>query len=968
MAYYFGLSGINTVDETSFGKPLAVVREKKKDVKHKYPGDFFWRTSDDGQKLFNGSEVFVGGQSSTVLFFSGGRRARLSENTLLRISEDNSDKNKLILSLNDGGFNIRSMQADQMGLVLRVGEGSLKIRPGYNYDLHVKKKEDALGLSMASGNLVMDGVTDKSSLSQGESVVVRDRNHANSAPGNSNSVELYIDQVIDPTIKLISPVEKQIVYKGEKSTVFLWECSPSDRQVLEYSTHPDFYENVKEFNVTGQKLYPIPMEHMQGDVFWRIVSYTEGIAKYSSPSYFKVANLQPAAFKEVNVHFVERGKWQLLATVQSTDPEARYEFQLSRFENFSEPYDAYVGAPPFRSLIDQDGKFFLRMRRLYSNQLVSEWTSTKVLQIRPPIVAPTLTLAPNTEYSQGVTTATFSWNMVADAEFYLLRLSSTSSFISSNVIRLPKNKQDYSISESLTQNMYAVIQAEAAEGEVSPISNIVTLQPPSNAAKGSLAKAGSNRSGDAGSASAAANLTLLSPANNSVAYVDKPVELKWSGPAVTLELSPVRQFSQNVEKLKVAGTTNLGITRKTPGSLYWRLVGTDGRPTEARRLSLVAVSDINLDRAQLRFIERGKWEILAKVRDAKNQEQFNLQLSRTEDFKKIEDSYKGTLANGFKISTPGEYFIRAQRLLADKPASKWSNAASVDIRAPLSTPVLTEKKEDLISPIAVRVTINWKPVPFAKDYLIEVADTPMFGNVQLKIKVNETKYAVEHATKEPSFVRVLARSQEGELSPASEVFKIKGVLPGPVIERYEITYANIEKSKDSDSLHILWTHRKNAKKYVVEVARTEDLKNSTRIETKNIEIFMPIKEVGWYYFRMIPISENPDFFDTPSKVYGVEYRKQADLIAAEMDAPAKGANFKAGEAIRFAWGQILSAAWYELEVSNQQDFKGSTVYKIEARDYYLRQGLTQGRWYFRIRGRSSSQVSPWSNTSFIDVQ
>lgn len=963
VTYYFGVLGPNTsVDETSFGKPLAVIRNLNREVRHKYPGDFFWRTSNEGQKLFNGSEIFVGSQSSTVLFFSGSRRARLSENTLLRISEDNTDKNNLILTLNDGSFNIRSFPTDQSSVVLRVDEGGLKIRPGYKYDLYVKKKEKALGLSLASGHLQMDGVAEKTELQQGESVIVRNRNPLSQRGSDGpNKVELYIDQSIDPSIRLINPQEKQIVYKSDRAQTFRWEShSTSDRQVLEYSSHPDFFDNLTKIDVTNQKLYPIPSQKMQGDIFWRIVTYKEGVPQFSSPSYFKVANLQPIHLKELKVSFLERGKWQLEATVDSTDTNARYEFQVSKSDTFTEPYDAFVGPAPFRSLLDQSGQFFVRVRRLYNNDLLSDWSELKTLQVRPPISAPTLSLASNKEQTQGAVTAEVTWSADAYSENFLLRTSPDADFKSSKIIRLPKDKLEYRITENLNKNLYVAVQAESVEGEVSPLSNVVILKPSAAALK-SLA----TNASDAQKAQAV--LKLLTPPNNAVAYVGKPVRFEWTGTAAALEISPVAGFSQNVEKFKTVGLSSFEITRKNAGPLYWRLIKTNGQRSDFRHLSVVPMTDINLEEASLRFIERGRWEVFAKVRNARAAETFQLELSRSEDFKTLVASYKGTLNKGIPVSEPGRYYLRAQKLLADKPASGWSNTATADVRPPLQAPELLKEKEELVSPILVRVTVQWKPVPHAKDYLIEMSDTPGFGSKKLKIAVNDEQYDIEHSTRDPSFVRVIARSAEGEISPASEVFKVKGVLPGPSVDRYEIAFGNIEDKKDSDKLHILWNHRKNAKKYFLEVGRREDLKDAKRLETKNIEFFMPVTQEGWYYFRLIPSSESTEFFDTPSQVYAVEYRKQEDLQPAALEAPNKGKRFKRGDAIRFAWGQILGAAWYELELSQNTDFTGSTVYKVEARDYYLKQGLDNGRWYFRIRGRSSSQSSPWSESSFIEI-
>ncbi|MFV3408555.1 hypothetical protein ACNH6C_08095 [Bdellovibrio bacteriovorus] len=982
VGYLAGIPGLSKVDETSLGKPLAVVREIRSQVRHKYPGDFFWRTAADGQKLYNGSEVFVGEKSAALLHFSGNRRARLSENTLLRISEDSGDRNNLILALNDGAFNLRSFPNDNTGIILRVDQAGLRIGPGSKYDLYVKKKEHALGLAMAAGQASIEGVEDKQLLTHGESVIVRSRSSGtnNSADGRAqetSKVELYIDQTIDPSIKLLLPAEKQMIYKNETNQVFLWESSPAERQTLEYSTHPDFYHIDGELDVTGQKTTPIPVAKLLGDVFWRVVSYKEGVPHFSTNSYFKVANLQKTKLSEPRLTFIERGKWQLDVSVVNSAPDSRYEFQVSRTERYQDLYDAFVGPSPFRSLIDQSGDFYLRVRRLYRNDLVSDWSDAIKVQIRNPLTAPELKVTSQSEKAGGVVAAQLAWHGEEAAEHFLLRTSFNSDMRDSKINRLPKSKTVFEINEYLTKPYYISLQTESKEGEVSPSSNIITLHPSATALKNLAASSAAAKAAElqAQKAAAAAEeerknaLTAISPEDNLVAYIGKPVRFEWSGSAPSLEFSTVPKFTQDIEKVNTAGRSFVEVTRKKAGVLYWRLIAANGKPGAARKITVVAPSDINLERADLRLIERGRWEITAKIRDAKNNQQFEVQLSRTPDFSTVLDSRKGPLSQGMEVTNPGTYYLRAQKVYADKPSSSvWSNVISAEVRPPLSAPVLLKEKEDLVSPVTVRVTVNWKPVTHATGYIIEIADTPKFGNVNLRVDLNSPEYAIDHSTKEPSYVRILARSKEGEISPASEVFKIKGVLPGPSVERYEISFGNIDVKGSQDQLHILWTHRKNAKKYFIEVGRQENLKDAKRFETRNIEFFMPVKEEGWYYFRLIPSSESPDFFDTPSQVYGVEYRKQSDLLAAALEAPTKGNRFKSGDAIRFAWGQILGAAWYELELAKKQDFSGSVVYKVEARDYYLNKGLDKGRWYFRIRGRSSSQSSPWSESSFIEVQ
>lgn len=78
---------------------------------------------------------------------------------------------------------------------------------------------------------------------------------------------------------------------------------------------------------------------------------------------------------------------------------------------------------------------------------------------------------------------------------------------------------------------------------------------------------------------------------------------------------------------------------------------------------------------------------------------------------------------------------------------------------------------------------------------------------------------------------------------------------------------------DTDKLHILWSHRKNAKQYVVEVGRKE--------EAGITSVYVLFQEAR-------------SIFDTPSSVYAIEYKKLKELNFATLDAPQKGAGCKSG--------------------------------------------------------------------------
>ncbi|WP_413612566.1 hypothetical protein [Bdellovibrio sp. HCB-110] len=971
-----GNRGFSIADETRLGKPLAVVREIHKDVRFKNPGDFFWQESEEGQKLYNGSEVFVGAKSKATVFFSGNRRAKLSADTLLRISQDVADQNSLVLALSDGAFNLKNFPNDKTGLVLKVDEAGLKIGPGFRFDLYVKKRDDGLGLAMASGKMGMAGVTEKTELLQGESIIIKERSSdlgstANVPEGNQKKVELYIDETLDASVKLLHPVDNQIVYNSGRPQLFQWSGGSQEKMILQYSTHPDFFEKVVDADVTGLSVFAIPTKELHGDVFWRLVSYYKGVPQYSKAGFFKITNIDGVSFDKVTLQYLSRAKWQLEADVQEK-AALRYEYQVSQQTDFNELFDAYLGKPPFRSMIDSHGDFFIRVRRIYDNGLVSGWSEIKTVRVREPLKNPVLQLASQSENKEGLVTAHLTWEQIPETAEYLLQFSRSPEFTSQQSLSI-KDKLETDVSHSQSAPIYYRLVAQSQEGEISPPSNIVAVRASELQKEKNQALLAHRMAEEEKLKEKNSKFSVTSPADKSVFYVQQKIKFTWDGPgAETLQLSTVPKFTQDIEEYPVQGKNSLELTRTKTEKLYWRLNNKKKSfNLPGRMFTVLPQTDTLIESIDLHFIGRGKWEIFPQVKGARAAETYQVQLSHDAGFTKIYRDQTQSLNKGIEITEHGEYFVRAKKISEGKAISAWSNTVTQFIRPPLSAPILGKNEEQLISPEVIQVKLAWETVQNASSYLVEIADTEKFGSIQRSIIVRENNYSVEHSTKEPSYLRVSARSQEGELSPASKVFKIKGLVPGPAIDRYEVVFANYDDPKDTDKLHVLWSHRKNAKKYIIEVGRKEDLRDAQKFETVNIEFFRPVKEEGWYYFRLRPISGSTEFFDTPSSVYAIEYRKLKELNVATLDAPQKGQIVKAEGAkpnVRFAWGQVLGAAWYELELARDTDFKNGVLYKVEARDYLLRSGIDKGRWYFRVRGRSQTQSSPWSPPSFFELR
>jgi hypothetical protein len=81
-------------------------------------------------------------------------------------------------------------------------------------------------------------------------------------------------------------------------------------------------------------------------------------------------------------------------------------------------------------------------------------------------------------------------------------------------------------------------------------------------------------------------------------------------------------------------------------------------------------------------------------------------------------------------------------------------------------------------------------------------------------------------------------------------------------------------------------------------------------------------------------------------------------------APARGDRIS----VIFSWARVSSADSYQLQVSSSPDFK--TLIEDRTTGEHgalLKQAPLKGRVFWRVRSKNPSGGSPWSETSYFDV-
>ncbi|MFV8248980.1 hypothetical protein [Bdellovibrio bacteriovorus] len=468
-------------------------------------------------------------------------------------------------------------------------------------------------------------------------------------------------------------------------------------------------------------------------------------------------------------------------------------------------------------------------------------------------------------------------------------------------------------------------------------------------------------------------LVLLEPAPKKVLYGQGIEFFRWKsadGRILTLQISRTADFltetrAEDVSEMKEAVIPkDLGT-----GEYYWRVVETtDGVPhfSETRTFRIERLGRAMIGQPVLTFKERGKWTLNVPVQDAKPGEKFHMQVGKNKGFEQIFDEYEGPQPLRSFLDMSGEYSIRVRKAYGNNLYSDWSDPAKLIVRPPLSAPILSKTDEKIGSSGLSEMTLTWNPVPYAVDYLVQIADGPKFSRILKNVVVEKAPYELKHNESVPGYMRLVARSVEGEYSPASEVYQVKGVIKGPAIEKKEVLPPVFEQAGSTPQFHLVWTHREAAKRYRVELSRDPKLAGSQMLDTENVEIFHPVSEEGWYYFRVWPVVDESKLFGLPTPILAVSYGKPGPLITPKPMTPKKNEVFLIPRgvpvSIKFTWSESPENEWYVLQMSQDQNFATNTEIKVEAQEYILKKPMKNGQWYYRVRGRNKYQASAWSDT------
>lgn len=129
---------------------------------------------------------------------------------------------------------------------------------------------------------------------------------------------------------------------------------------------------------------------------------------------------------------------------------------------------------------------------------------------------------------------------------------------------------------------------------------------------------------------------------------------------------------------------------------------------------------------------------------------YEIQLSKTPDFKLKKKSFSKDYQTNIIAPTAGEYFWRVRAVNAQKkPISLFSDAGKINYKhqVPLTQPILTEPQANATLFFQQKATpyvwLEWKPVRQATSYLIQISESPDFSQVIHSSEVKESRYLLQ---------------------------------------------------------------------------------------------------------------------------------------------------------------------------------------------------------------------------------
>ncbi len=363
---------------------------------------------------------------------------------------------------------------------------------------------------------------------------------------------------------------------------------------------------------------------------------------------------------------------------------------------------------------------------------------------------------------------------------------------------------------------------------------------------------------------------------------------------------------------------------------------------------------------------------------------FIFQVSRDPEFKKITtERYPKGLVSRSPELPPGKYYFRIREYKGkdnSESLTPWSEAINFSISEnhedlKLSAPILTKNQIDFKAHDDQSPHVEWKPVLNADHYITNVSITPQMTNPIAKIKTTAPTVKWENYKVGKFFYRVYAVAKNQKPGKPSLLGSINIKADKPEIEPTPPKLVRARSPEDPgppQSFQVKWTPLKVADSYKIEVSDDSQFKKPNVFISRDPASVVNIEKPGEYKWRVQPLDADKKPLTDFSDPGDLKYSLDVPLVQPKLLEPAGNLTLyfqKDFSAVFWLeWASVRQATIYDVEISQQQDFK-ETIYQAEVKTSRLliRKQFPPGNIFWRVRARGEGKMSNWSDARRLQI-